>query len=67
PAASATPPTPPAGYDSTAPANSGPQPGLAADCPLKVEEPLCGPPAPRPRPKQCALSARTPPPEPTGL
>src|SRR5690606_35695514 len=28
---------------------------------------LCGPPAPRPRPKQCALSARTPPPEPTGL
>ena len=32
--------TRPAGYDSTAPANSGPQPRLHADCPVKVEEPL---------------------------
>ena len=30
----------PAGYDSTAPANSGPQPRLHADCPVKIEEPL---------------------------
>ena len=29
-----------AGYDSTAPANSGPRPRLHADCPVKVEEPL---------------------------
>ncbi len=38
-AGSATGPTRPAGYDSTAPANSGPQPRLHADCPVKVEEP----------------------------
>jgi hypothetical protein len=31
--------TRPAGYDSTAPANSGPQPRLHADCPVKIEEP----------------------------
>ena len=31
--------TPPAGYDSTAPANSGPQPRLHADCPVKIDEP----------------------------
>ncbi|MGK2904535.1 MAG: hypothetical protein ACSLE7_17040, partial [Mycobacterium sp.] len=30
----------PAGYDSTAPANSGPQPRLHADCPVKIEEPI---------------------------
>ncbi|BBZ06843.1 hypothetical protein MDOR_10120 [Mycolicibacterium doricum] len=33
--------TRPAGYDSTAPANSGPQPRHHADCPLKIEEPVC--------------------------
>jgi len=27
------------GYDSTTPANSGPQPRFHADCPVKVEEP----------------------------
>ena len=32
--------TRPAGYDSTAPANSGPQPRPQADCPVKIEEPL---------------------------
>ncbi|GAA4293527.1 transposase [Mycobacterium paraffinicum] len=32
--------TQPAGYDSTAPADSGPQPRLHADCPVKIEEPL---------------------------
>jgi transposase len=31
--------TRPAGYDSSAPANSGPQPKLDADCPVKIEEP----------------------------
>ncbi|WP_264016572.1 hypothetical protein, partial [Mycobacterium heckeshornense] len=29
-----------AGYDFTAPANSGPQPRRHADCPVKIEEPL---------------------------
>ena len=33
--------TRPAGYDSTAPATSGPQPRLHADCPVKIEEPPC--------------------------
>ena len=36
---SETQPTRRAGYDSAAPTNSGPQPGLAADCPVKIEEP----------------------------
>jgi hypothetical protein len=27
-------------YDSTAPANSGPQPRFHADCPVKIEEPV---------------------------
>lgn len=30
------------GYDSTAPANSRPQPGLRADCPIKFEKPSSG-------------------------
>ena len=32
----------PAGYDSIAPATSGPQPRFDADCPVKVEEPVRG-------------------------
>ena len=39
PADSETETTRPAGYDSTAPADSGPQPRLHADCPVKIEEP----------------------------
>ncbi|WP_218917176.1 hypothetical protein [Mycobacterium sp. TKK-01-0059] len=39
--------TRPAGYDSTAPANSGPQPRLHADCPVKIEEPANSGPQPR--------------------
>ena len=39
-AGSETQTTRPAGYDSTAPANSGPQPRLHADCPVKIEEPI---------------------------
>jgi transposase len=38
PAGSRNPTNSARGYDSTAPANSGPQPGLAADCPVKIEE-----------------------------
>ena len=37
PAGSGIETTRPDGYDSTAPANSGPQPGLHADCPVKIE------------------------------
>jgi hypothetical protein len=35
---SATQTTTLAGYDSTAPANSGTQPRLQADCPVKIED-----------------------------
>jgi hypothetical protein len=46
-----------AGYDSTAPANSGPQPRLQADCPVKIEEPQKSALRKRSAAESCKLSA----------